>query len=259
MEKIHPTAIIETGARLHPSVRVGAFSIIEAGVAIGEGCVIESGVRIFSGTRLGKGNRICHGVTLGCEPQDLSFTPEKSKPLTIGDDNHFKEGVNISRGVKTDEGTVIGNGNYFMCGFHAGHDCRFGDNNIFGANSTLAGHVGIGNNTFISGLVAIHQFCLVGDNAMIAGCAKIVKDIPPYTIADGNPARIAGLNVVGLRRGGFSAATRKAIKQTYKILYHSGLNTSQALEQLQQEPVCAEAEKIIHFFEQSERGVTAHR
>ena len=211
------------------------------------------------GTRMGENNRVCHSAVLGCDPQDLTYTPDKGKPLTIGDNNHFKEGVNISRGVKTDEGTVIGNGNYFMCGFHAGHDCRFGDNNVFGPNSTIGGHVEMGNNAFVSGLVAIHQFSFIGDNAMLAGCSKIVKDVPPYTIADGNPARISGLNVVGLRRGGFDATQRKAIKHAYKVLYQSGLNTTQALEQLKQVAQSEATAKIIRFFEQSERGVTAHR
>lgn len=256
---IHPTAIIDDRARLHESVQVGAYSIIEADVVIGEGCCIESGVRIYQGTRMGRHNRVCHGTLLGCEPQDLSFTPEKSRPLLIGDHNHFREGVNISRGVKTEGGTQIGNHNYFMHGFHAGHDCRLGNHNVLGGNSILAGHVEIGDRIFISGLAGIHQFCFIGDFAMIAGCAKVVKDVPPYVTCDGNPARVISLNTVGLRRAGIPAANRAAIKRTYKILYHSGLNTSQALAQLKQEISIPESDNIIRFFEQSERGVTAHR
>lgn len=256
---IHPTAIIHDSARLHASVEVGPYSIIDANVVIGEGCRIESGVRIFQDTRLGRDNRVCHGAMLGCEPQDLGFAPEKSRPLLIGDHNQFREGVNISRGVKTDGGTQIGDHNYFMSGFHAGHDCRLGSHNIFGSNGTLAGHVELGERIFISGLVAIHQFCFIGDYAMIAGCAKVVKDIPPYVTCDGNPARVIGLNTVGLRRAGMPSANRTAIKQTYKLLYHSGLNTSQALTRLKQENSTPESANIIRFFEQSERGVTAHR
>ncbi|MEW8015421.1 MAG: acyl-ACP--UDP-N-acetylglucosamine O-acyltransferase [Candidatus Sedimenticola endophacoides] len=259
MSLIHPSAIIAGGARLRPSVRVGPYSLIDDDVVIGEGCVIEGHVHLYPGTRLGRDNRVCHGALLGCEPQDLGYSPEQGKPLTIGDGNHFKEGVNISRGVKSEAGTLIGDGNYFMCGFHAGHDCRFGNGNVFGPNSTIGGHVILGNNAFVSGLVAIHQFCVIGDSAMLAGCCKIVKDIPPYTTADGNPARIAGLNVVGLRRGGFDATRRKAIEQAYKLLYHSGLNTTQALALLKQEAGDADSARIIRFFEQSERGVTAHR
>lgn len=259
MSNIHPTAIIDPTAKVHPTVTVGPYSIIEADVTLGEGCRIESGVRIFSGTHIGRNNQVCHGVVLGCEPQDLGFTPEKSRPLTIGDNNRFKEGVNISRGIKSEEGTVIGDGNYFMCGFHAGHDCRLGNQGIYGPNSVVGGHVTIGNHTFLSGLVAVHQFCAIGDYAMIAGCAKIVKDIPPYVTGDGNPARVAGLNSVGLRRAGMAAAVRSAIKQTYKTIYHAGLNTSQALEQLRATAQSAEGEIILRFFENSSRGVTDHR
>ncbi|MEJ1496030.1 MAG: acyl-ACP--UDP-N-acetylglucosamine O-acyltransferase [Candidatus Sedimenticola sp. (ex Thyasira tokunagai)] len=259
MSRIHPTAIIEAGAEIHESVEIGPYSIIESGVSIGEGCRIDSSVRIFSGTRLGRNNRVYHGTVLGCEPHDLGFTPELSKPLTIGDDNHFKEGVNISRGVKTDEGTVIGDGNYFMCGFHAGHDCRFGNQSVYGPNSVVAGHVEIGHYAFLSGVVAIHQFCFIGDYVMIAGCAKVVKDIPPYSTGDGNPARVIGLNSVGMRRAGMDAATRSAIKQAYKTIYRSGLNTRQAMEQLRQEKQTEEVENIIRFFDSSTRGVTDHR
>ncbi|MES9878254.1 MAG: acyl-ACP--UDP-N-acetylglucosamine O-acyltransferase [Candidatus Sedimenticola sp. PURPLELP] len=259
MTHIHPTAIIEDGAILHDSVQVGPYSIIESGAVIGEGCIIESGVRIFGVTRLGRHNRVCHGATLGCEPHDLGFTPEKSTPLTFGDSNQIKEGANFSRGVKTEAGSVIGNGNYFMSGFHAGHDIIFGNDNVFGANATIGGHVEVGNRAFISALVAIHQFCRVGDNAMLGGVVKAVKDIPPYTTADGSPVRVCGLNVVGLRRAGFGPEARRAIKQAYKVIYHSGLNTTQALEELRRGQATAETENIIRFFEQSGRGITAHR
>ena len=256
---IHPTAIIESGATLHDTVTVGPFSIIESDVDIGEGCIIESSVRIFRGTRMGHNNRVCHGAMLGCEPQDLSFDPANSKPLVIGDDNHFKEGANVSRGVKTAAGTIIGNSNYFMGNFHVGHDCMIGDNNVLGHGTVLAGHVTIGNHVFISGVAAIHQFTFIGDRVMIAGCAKIVKDIPPYTVGDGNPARVSGLNSIGLRRAGFPAATRSAIKLAYKTLYHSDMNLSQALEQLKASEQISEVANIIHFFERSERGVTTYR
>jgi len=259
MTKIHPTAIVDDTADLHDSVEVGPFTIIERDVVIGAGCRIESNVRIYSGTRIGQNNRICHGAMLGCEPQDLTFTPAKSKPLTIGDDNHFKEGVHISRGVKTEAGTLIGNGNYFMGNFHAGHDCVIGNNNILGHGSVLAGHVTIENNAFISGLAAIHQFTYIGSRAMIAGCAKIVKDIPPYTIGDGNPARVSGVNSVGLRRAGFSAEARNAIKFAYKQIYLSGDNIQQALTKLENRSLTDEVAEILRFFKRSTRGVTTHR
>lgn len=257
--QIHPTAIVDRDAEIHESVEVGPFSIIERGVVIGEGCRIESGVRIFSGTRMGRDNRVCHGALLGCEPQDLTFDPVNSRPLVIGDGNHFKEGVNISRGVKSDAGTRIGSGNYFMGNFHVGHDCIIGDHNILGHGTVLAGHVTIGDHVFVSGVAAIHQFTYLGDRVMIAGCAKVVKDIPPYTIGDGNPARVSGINSIGLRRAGIPAATRSAIKQAYRRIYHAGENIGQAIEQLAGEPQIPEVESIIRFFRQSERGVTGYR
>ena len=259
MSRIHPSAIIDPAAELHPSVEVGPYTIIEGDVMIGAGCRIESAARIFRGTRMGRNNRICHGAMLGCEPQDLSFDPKLGKPLQIGDDNHFKEGVNISRGVKTEAGTLIGNGNYFMGNFHVGHDCILGHGNILGHGTVLAGHVTIGDHVFISGVAAIHQFTYIGDRVMIAGCAKIVKDIPPYTVGDGNPARIVGLNSIGLRRAGFPAATRKAIKQAYHVIYQSGRNIGQALTVLRRQSQVPEVERIIRFYEHSARGVTAHR
>ena len=194
-----------------------------------------------------------------CEPQDLGYTPEKSKPMIIGSHNHFKENVNISRGVKTSEGTIIGDNNYFMSGFHAGHDVIIGSHNIFTSNAVVAGHVVMGDRIFLSGLAAVHQFVNIGDYAMIAGCAKVTKDIPPSTTADGNPARIIGLNSVGLRRGGFSSEARKAIKKTYQTIYHSGHNVSQALAVLEGNIYSEEEERIAAFFLNSERGVTAHK
>ena len=259
MPDIHPTAIVAPDAVVGDSVSIGPYTIVGPGVHIGAGCRIESGVRIFPGTRLGPGNIICHGAMLGTEPQDLSFTPERGRPLIIGANNHFKEGVNISRGVKTEEGTRLGDGNYLMGNFHAGHDCVIGNNNILGHGSVLAGHVTVGNNVFISGLAAVHQFCRIGDRAMIAGCAKIVKDIPPFATGDGNPARLVGLNNVGMRRAGIEAETRREIKQAYHVLFHSGLNTGQALERLAMAPQPAEVQMIIAFFETSKRGVTDHR
>ncbi|HEB95299.1 MAG TPA: acyl-ACP--UDP-N-acetylglucosamine O-acyltransferase [Sedimenticola thiotaurini] len=260
MTKIHPTALIDPAAELHPTVEVGPFTIIEDGVTIGEGCRIESAVRIYRGTRMGRDNRVCHGAMLGCEPQDLSFEPARSRPLVIGDHNHFKEGVNVSRGVKTKAGTLIGDHNYLMGNFHVGHDCVIGNHNVLGHGTVLAGHVTIGDHVFVSGVAAIHQFTYIGDRAMIAGCAKIVKDIPPYTIGDGNPARVSGINSIGLRRGGIPAATRRAIKQAYHTLYHAGLNIGDALARLKEQGGHGpEVKNIIRFFERSERGVTAHR
>ena len=259
MPSIHPTAIVHADAQLAADVSVGPCSIIEAGAVIGAGTQIDAQVRIYAQVRLGANNRVGQGTVLGGEPNDLGFTPEKSRPLLIGDNNVFKEYVNISRGTKTDEGSIIGNNNYFMNGFHAGHDCRFGDFNVFGPNSTIGGHVELGNRVFVSGLVAIHQFVRIGDFVMAAGCSKIVKDVPPFTLVDGNPARLVGLNSVGLKRNGFPSAARAAIKRAYHQLFHAGLNTTQALALLTSQDPTTETLQITRFFTESQRGVTDHR
>ena len=256
---IHPSAIIDPSASLHESVTVGPHSIIEGNTEIGEGTVIASNVRIYAGTRIGQHNRIDHGVALGCEPQDLGFDRNCNSGLVIGDHNQFRENMNISRGSKEGHMTRIGNHNYFMSLTHVAHDVVFGDRNVMTQSAIIAGHCHVGNRCFISGLVAVHQNVNIGDFAMVAGLAKIVKDVPPYATIDGNPATVIGTNVVAMRRAGIDQDTRSAIKRAYKTIYHSGLSLAQALEQLESEVHGCEIASIIEFFKQSKRGVTTHR
>ncbi|KOR27136.1 UDP-N-acetylglucosamine acyltransferase, partial [Achromatium sp. WMS3] len=166
-------------------------------------------------TKMGQGNRICHGVTLGSEPQDLTYTASQSCPLIIGDNNHFKEYVNISHGIKSEHGTIVGNNNYFMAFSHVGHDCIVGDAVILSNTATLAGHVELAHHIFIAGQVAIHQFCRVGAYVMIGGLTGVAQDVPPFVMVNGQRAKIIGLNTVGLRRNGFSSQQRLAIKRAY--------------------------------------------
>ena len=252
---IHPTAIVEDGAEIDPSARIGPYSIIESGAVIGPECVIESSVRIYAATRLGRGNRICHGATLGSEPQDLTYTADKSRPLLIGDHNHFKEGVNISRGVKSEAGTAIGSHNYFMTFSHVGHDCTVGDYNIFANTATLAGHVEVEHHVFLSGQTAVHQFCRIGAYSMVAGVTGVPQDVPPYVIADGHRARIIGLNTVGLRRNGFDQETRSAIKAVYRLLFRSGLRLAEALVEAERTYPGPETDAIVRFIQSSRRGI----
>lgn len=252
---VHPTAIIEEGAQLHPSVQVGAYSIIESGAVVGPGCIIESCVRIYGATSMGRENRICHGATIGAEPQDLGYRPEASKPLAIGDFNHFKEGVNISRGIKTDQGTRIGNHNYLMAHAHVGHDCIVGDYNIFANTATLAGHVEVEDRVFLSGQTAVHQFCRIGSIAMIAGVTGVPQDVPPFVIADGHRARVVGLNVVGLRRNSYTQEQRNGIKAVYKIIFRSQLRLADALVKAERDYPSPLTHQIVRFFESSRRGV----
>jgi UDP-N-acetylglucosamine acyltransferase len=253
---LHPTAIIESGAELHPSVQVGPYSIVESGAVIGEGCILESCIRIYGAARLGRNNHVCHGATLGSAPQDLGYTPDRAKPLTIGDDNEFKEGVNVSQGVKYATGTRIGSRNFFMAYSHVGHDCTVGDDNILANTATLAGHVELDHHVFVSGQVAVHQFCRIGAYVMLGGVSGVSKDVPPFVIANGQRARIIGLNVVGLRRHGFDAPRRNRIKAVYKLLFRSGLPLAEALEHAVQTLPGPDTDAIVAFCRGSERGIT---
>ncbi len=257
--KIHPTAIIDSTAELHESVEVGPYTIIEKNVKIDEGTVISSCCRIYEGTRIGKNNKIFHNVMLGALPQDLGFDPSEETHTIIGDNNTFHEGNQISRGTRPDSPTTIGSNNFFMGNFHLGHDSSIGSNNILTQGAVVAGHVHIGNRVFISGLAAVHQFCRIGDFAMLAGLSKVTKDVPPFCTVDGNPAGVISINSVGLRRAGFSSEQRNAIREAYKVVYHSDLITSQAVQHLKNmEHRIEEVDYIIHFLEESARGITDH-
>lgn len=257
--KIHPTAIIDPSAKLHESVEVGPFCIIEGDVELGEGTWLESCVKIYSGTRAGKFNKFYHTAMIGGPPQDLGFKLETKTYCEIGDYNHFREGITIHRATKPGNATRIGNRNYLMAQTHIAHDCQLADDIILVTNGQLAGHVKVFNKAFIS-VAAVHQFGRVGEYAMLGGYAKVVKDVPPFCIIDGNPGEVIGLNVVGLKRAGFKKEIRDKIKHTYKIIYRSGLNTSQALAKLKEEnDPTPEVQNIIRFFEESDRGVSDHR
>ncbi len=252
---IHPTAIVEAGARVHESCRVGPYAIIEAGALIGPECIIEGHARIYGLTRLGRGNIVRHGATLGSTPQDLSYHPDKAKPLTIGDFNQFRECVNVSHGLKTDTGTRIGSHNYLMAFSHVGHDCQLGDHNLLANGATLAGHVDLDHHVFLSGQVAVHQFCRIGAHAMVAGVSGVPQDVPPFVTADGHRARIVGLNTVGLRRNGFDQAQRRRIKAVYRLLFRAGLPLTAALEQATTAFPAPETDLILTFIRASQRGV----
>ncbi len=254
---IHPTAIVADSATIHPSVSIGPYCIIDEGVVIGAHCVLDCYVRVYAGVVLGQHNRICQGAAIGAEPQDIGYTPDKAKPLVIGDHNHFQENTSISRGVKTEQGTCIGHHNYLMHAAHIGHDCILGDHNIIANNAAISGHITIGDHVFVSGTVAIHQFCRIGSYAMIGGSTGVVQDVPPYCMVNGQRARYVGLNLVGLKRHGFSSAQRNRIKRVYRLLMSSSMPRQEMLQQLRRHADSAEEWAIIHFVENSERGLVS--
>lgn len=257
---IHSTAIIDETAEIHKDAEIGPFCIIGKNVKIGEGTVLESSVRIYDNVSIGKHNIIKHSAAIGNVPQDLLFDRNIQSGVEIGDYNQLCEYFTIHRSKFENGITKIGNHCFLMENTHIAHDSVLKDHIIMVHCAATAGHVHIDNFAFISGLTAIHQYCNIGTYAMIAGCSKIVKDVPPYSTADGNPASIIGLNTIGLKRAGLPSDVRNKIKQSYKVLYHSGLNISQALAELQniKEPI-QEEKTIIDFFTNSERGVTHHR
>lgn len=254
---IHPTAIIADNATVHPTAQIGPYCMVDEGAIIGAGCVLDCYVRVYANVVLGKYNRLCQGAAVGVEPQDLSYTPDKAKPLVIGDYNHFKENTSISIGIKTKHGTRIGNHNYLMHAAHIAHDCILGDHNVIANSVATGGHTTIEDHVFISGSVAIHQFCRIGSYAMVAGVSGVRQDVPPYCTANGQWARFVGLNLVGLKRHGFSPAQRGRIKRAYQLLLKSGLPRNVALQQLKQQASSAEEQAIIDFAEKSERGLVS--
>lgn len=260
MPNIHSSAIVGERAQIDPSARIGPFCIVEDGAEIGPGCVLESNVKVHGSVRMGANNRACHGAVLGAAPQDLSFTPDKARPLTIGEGNHFKENVVISCGVKEDHGTVIGNHNYLMNGAHVGHDCIVGDHNIFASQATLGGHVTLQDRIFLSGMVAVHQFCRIGSHVMVGGLTGVGQDVPPFAMVNGQRARYIGLNSVGLRRSGFDPAQRQLIKRAHRLLFRAGLPLKEALARLRElASESPEVAAIFAFAEQSRRGLVSAR
>ncbi len=256
MKKIHSTAIVSEKAIIEEGVEIGPYTIIEDNVRIGKNTIISSHCHIYSGTIIGENNQIFSHVCLGGLPQDISFDISKNTYLEIGNNNIFREFVNIHRSTKEEQPTKIGNHNYFMGSVHLGHDCIVGDNNIFVHNCILAGHVQVGKKVLISGHVAIHQFCRIGDYSIIGGLSKIVKDVPPYMMVDGNPACVVGINIVGLRRANFTEEQRRKIKNAYKILYKKGLMFSNALEELKNiYKQDLDIQVLIDFIETSRRGI----
>ncbi len=252
---IHPTAIIHPSAEIGAGCEVGPYCVIGAGVVLGEGCWVQSHVVIEGPSRIGNGNRFFSFGSIGQRTQDIKYAGEPTH-LEVGDGNTFREFVTVNRGTAPGSKTVIGSRGNFLAYCHIAHDCIVGNDVIFSNNGTLAGHVEVGDHVVIGGLTAVHQFCRLGAHAMTGGCSKIVQDVPPYLIADGNPAEVRGMNKVGLERHGFSAEDLRAVKECYRILYRKNLNVAQAVEQIrssvEDSPV---VETFVSFVSKSPRGI----
>ena len=255
---IHPTAIVDPKAEIAEGVEIGPYSIVERDVVIGEGTKIAPHVVIREGTRIGKRCQISQFASVGEAPQATFYRGEKTY-LEIGDQNIFRESVTLHRGTVQGGGkTIIGNSNFFMAYSHVAHDSKIGNYVVMANGAALGGHILIEDYAIIGGLVAIHQFCRIGTHAFIAGVSGVLLDIPPYTLAQGAPSKLFGLNIVGLKRHHFSEETVRAIKKAYRIIFRSALTLQKALQTLKEDEISQtpEVQHLMDFVESSERGIT---
>jgi UDP-N-acetylglucosamine acyltransferase len=255
---IHPTAIIDSKADIGEGVEIGPYCVIEKGVSISEGTKIGPHVVIREGTQIGKQCQISQFASIGEAPQFSGYKGEKTF-LQIGDHNIIREFVTLHRGtVKGGGKTVIGNENFIMAYSHVAHDCQIGSQVVMANGATLAGHILIEDFAIIGGLSAIHQFCRVGAYAIIGGITGVILDIPPYTKAQGDRAKLFGLNTIGLKRANFSEETLKALKKAYRIIFRSGLTLEKAMKQVGEEEISQtpEVQHFLQFIQGSKRGIT---
>lgn len=255
MAQIHSTAVIDPTAEIGDGCAIGPYCVIGAGVVLGADCVLHNHVTLAGPTRIGNGNEFFPFCSVGQRTQDLKYAGEPTH-LVIGDANRFREFCTLNRGTAPGSTTEIGSRGNFLAYSHVAHDCLVGDDVIFSNNGTLAGHVIVENHAVIGGLTAVHQFCRIGQHAITGGCSKIVQDVPPFFIADGNPAEIRGVNQVGLERRGFSPESVKSLRDAYKLIYRGNLNTKQALEAIREQIAPnPEIDALVEFIASSKRGI----
>lgn len=254
--RIHPTAIVDPGAELGAGVDVGPWSLVGPGVRIGEGTVLGPGVLVERNTEIGSGCRISKGAVLGTDPQDLKFSGEETW-LRVGDRTVIREYCTLNRGTSAAGETVVGSDCLLMAYTHIAHDCRLGNHVIISNGTQMAGHVEVEDWVTLSGLVAIHQFVRIGTHAFVGGGSRIPQDVPPYVRVVGNPPKLYGLNSVGLERRGIPPEARNLLKRTYRLLFQSSLNMTQALARAEAEvePI-PEVRRLLDFIRASERGIT---
>ena len=253
---IHSTAIIDPGAELAKDVAVGAYTVIGPDVVIGAGSEIGPHVVINGPTRMGRDNRIFQFASIGEAPQDKKYAGEPTR-LEMGDRNTIREFVTINRGTAQDRGvTSIGDDNWIMAYVHIAHDCRIGDQTIFANNASLAGHVTVQDYVILGGFTLVHQFCSLGAHSLTAFGSGISLDVPPYVTVGGSPAKPHGLNIEGLRRRGFSEASRTLLKQAYKTLYRENNSLQDAIAILTDRAQgSAELQLLVSFLQQQTRGI----
>ncbi|HVO99649.1 MAG TPA: acyl-ACP--UDP-N-acetylglucosamine O-acyltransferase [Bryobacteraceae bacterium] len=257
---IDPSAQIASTARIHPDAVIGPrvviadYCIVEQDVVIGAESKLEPYVYVKRWTTLGERNEISASTALGTDPLDKGFAGERSY-LKIGDGNKIREHYTISRGTAPESVTIVGNENYIMTSGHIAHNCVIGDNVVIASCSLVAGYAEVESQAFISGGVVIHQFSKIGRLAMIGGNSRVNLDVPPYFLYSDFNVTPMGLNIVGLRRAGFSASDVRALKQAYKLLYKSGLKLEDALTRILEEVPTEHTQHLVTFIRSSERGI----
>lgn len=254
---IHPSAVVHPQARLDASVQVGPCAVIDAGVELGPNCVVGPHVYLTGLTQAGAGNKFHAGCVIGGAPQDLKYQGQPTR-LVIGDNNTFHEHVTVNCATTPDAATILGSNNFIMAGGHIGHNCVLGNHIIMANTSMLGGHVVVQDRALISGSCMVHQFCRIGTMSVMQGGAAVSKDLAPFTVARGING-ICGLNVIGLRRNGFSAAERLELKSLYHFLFRSERLLTEAVAAARKDFSSRGAQVMLDFIAASKRGVCAAR
>ncbi len=253
--QIHETAVVDPTAKLHKNVIIEPYAVIGPNCEIGEGSIIGSHAVISKNVRMGKNNHVYPNAVIGEDPQDLKFAGEYST-VVIGNDNSFREFVTIHRATGENCETRIGSHNMLQAYTHVAHNCNFGDYIVMSSFSGAAGHVIVEDHAVIGGMSGIHQFVKIGACAMVGGMSKIVQDVCPFVIVDGNPARVVGLNSVGLARNNIPPEVRSWLKKAYRTIFRSGLKLYEAIHEMEQDfPPTPEIEHLLRFLRNCERGL----
>jgi UDP-N-acetylglucosamine acyltransferase len=253
---IHPSAVVSSSAELGKEVEIGPGCVVGESVRIGDGTRLHAHVVLEGPLVIGDGNEFYPFTSIGARSQDLKYRGEPTR-ARIGDRNTFREFVTVHRGTTTEADTVIGSDNHFLAYAHVAHDSVVGDHCILSNAATLGGHVTVEDHVIISGLAGVHQFCRLGAHAMVGGCTKIVQDVPPYMIADGHPAQLRGLNLVGLRRREFPSDAIQALKFAYRTLFlKKDGSLGRQMEILASSPAArtGEVQRLLSFLQASTRG-----
>jgi UDP-N-acetylglucosamine acyltransferase len=252
---VHPTALVDATATLGEGTVVGPYAIVEAGVVLGAGCLVEAHAMVRSGTTMGERNVVGQGAVLGGDPQDTKFQRGMDTFLQVGDDNTFREYVTVHRATGEGQSTVVGNRNYLMAYVHLGHNVTLMDDVVIASHTGISGHVTVEDRANIGGMAGIHQWARIGRVAMVGGMSRIVRDVPPFMITEGEDAVVHDINAVGLRRMGITQSGRQALHKACKLLFKSQLGLRNAMEIVRREiEITPEVEYLLEFEERRYRG-----